>query len=184
MLGRQLVQTACTSASQPSALMRMVSGLYLSSCWGIFTEMSDLTLQALSVLVEHVRLLHIRVRARVKPSLRSYGLAAIAAMRTPWAAGSPANGAADAAGAAAAEDSFHLADMPLVSAMPFAVFGTLTSSRSSSLSAEQRSAFRAIHVRREVQQGKGRGPSEEVATGSEFDVADSHPHSPPPNSLR
>ena len=141
MLGRQLVKTACTSTSQPTALTRMVSGLCLSQSWGLFMEISDLTLQALSVLVEHVRLLQFRVRVRERPTLRQLGLATLASRRSPF---SPKIGRA--ALRSSSPDKDRGIDEPGgdVSFRPgaaFAVFATVSVGHSNPLPEEVRNAW-------------------------------------------
>lgn len=149
MLGRQLVKTSCTSASQPAALMRMVTGLNLSGSWGIFMEISDLTLQALSVLVEHVRFLQYRVRTQARPTLRTFGLATIVANRTPWG---KKLGSLPTAGVTLSEETEpdsldHGTEHSLTLGSAFAVFATVTVGHSTPLPEEIKACFREIHVR-------------------------------------
>jgi hypothetical protein len=146
MLGRQLVRTACTSTSQPAALTRMVLGLSLSKSWGVFMEISDLTLQALSVLVEHVRLLQYRVReARERPTLRQFGLATMAANRNPW--DKKLGGVASPRFKRRGNGEGSGDDSATAGGGTFAVFATVTVGHSHPLPDETKACFREIHVR-------------------------------------
>lgn len=147
MLGRQLVRTACTSTSQPAALTRMVLGLSLSKSWGVFMEISDLTLQALSVLVEHVRLLQYRVReAWKRPTLKQFGLATMAANRNPW--DKKLGGLASPSFRHRGNEEGSGDDNATIAAGgTFAVFATVTVGHSNPLPDETKACFREIHVR-------------------------------------
>lgn len=150
IVGRQLHQTICTNSSQPASLLRMVSGLCLSGTWGVFSELSDLSVEALSVLVEHVRAVYIRSRTSKPAGLRSFG----------WNMPGSSQLNTEDSTAALAPDVPTVMDETMMdestptptpegwslSAIPFAIFGTCTIGLSNPLPTEVRACFREIHV--------------------------------------
>jgi hypothetical protein len=122
-------------------MVRIISGLALSSTWGVMCEVGELPTSTLSIVVEHIRLLRFRLQGQKRASFKTAAMAAVLSKKIPGVFGMELNPSSQQAPSSQRESHSSTKDFK------FAVFATIsTHGERSPLPVHLRAAFRTVRV--------------------------------------